>query len=252
MRKVSLCSGVIILVLFLLMHCLLNINEKHLFTYHKVMDEFIEMITEHRNVPPFERIKLHSGGTVLLRQGDTFKVEVSAENEAMIDKVKTKVRRNKLNIQLGGWRALFPANLGELEILVQAPDIKQIDVPGIGKVKSDGVFKVQEIKLGNSGVGGLELELDAEYIKINLSGTGDIILSGFADRMDINMSGIGKVDAGALTAQDVKIKSSGIGGCDVFAEQNLKIRASSIGNIRYKGNAKVDSRFSGLGKVEKL
>lgn len=216
------------------------------------MEDLIEMITEHRNLAPFERIKLHSGGTVILRQGDTFKVEISAESEAMIDKVSTKVRRNKLNIQLKGWRGIFPVNLGELEILIQAPDIKRIDVPGIGKIKSDGIFKVDDIKLTNSGVGGMDLELDAEEIKVSLSGTGDIALSGFAERVEINMSGIGKIDAGALIGQEVKVKSTGIGGCDVHAEQTLRIRASSIGNIRYKGDAKLDSRFSGLGKVERL
>jgi hypothetical protein len=216
------------------------------------MEDLIEMVTEHRNLPPFETIKLHSGGTVVIRQGDTFKVEVSAEHESMIDKVITKVRRNKLNIRLAGWRGIFPVKLGELEILIQAPDLKRMDVPGVGKIKSDGIFKVNEIKLTNSGVGSLDLELDAEYIKANLSGTGDIKLAGEANVLDVSMSGIGKVDAGAMITQEVKIKSSGIGGCDVHADRTLKIRASSIGNIRYKGAAKVDSRFSGLGKVERL
>jgi hypothetical protein len=216
------------------------------------MEELIELITEHRNLPPFESIMFHGGGTVYIRQGDSFKVEVSAEQESLLDKVITKVKRNKLKIQLGGWSAIFPVKLGAVALVVQAPGLKKITVAGMGKVLSEDIFKVKEIKLTNSGVGHLNLNLDAEQVKVNLSGTGDVILAGMADRLEINMSGIGKVDAGAMVANEVKIKSSGIGGCDVHAENYLKIRASSIGNIRYKGNAKVDSRFSGLGKVERL
>ncbi len=216
------------------------------------MEDLIELITEHRNLPPFESIKFHVGGNVLLRQGDSFKVEVSAENESMIDKVITKVRRKKLKIYMGGWRSIFPYPKGEMEIVVQTPDVKRIEVSGMGKITSDGIFTLNEIKLVSSGVGRMELDLDAQYVKVNLSGTGDIRLSGKAEMLEVNMSGIGNVDAGAMLAQEAKIKSSGIGNANLQVDKFLKIRASSIGNIRYKGEAKVDSRFSGLGKVERL
>jgi hypothetical protein len=215
------------------------------------MEDFIEMITENRVLEPFEVLELDGIGEIIVAPGDEYAVEVSCDDESLIDKVKTRVKKGKLKISMNTWFTFWPFRRRQLEIYVMAPALKEIKMSGIGKIISEGAIKGDHLKVTNEGVGKIELQVAASLLETKLAGTGDIDLEGTAQRHEVRHEGVGKIDAGRLQAEDVDVKSSGLGDSIVHATRYLDVKSSGIGGVRYFGTPEIRSKMSGLGGIEK-
>lgn len=216
------------------------------------MEEFVEMVTEHRAMEPFETMELKGIGEIIIAMGDSHAVEVSCDDESLIDKVKTRVKKGKLIISMNSWLTMWPFRRRMLEIYVMTPNLKKVSMSGIGKIISEGVIKATRLEVENQGVGKIDLKVEAEIVETELKGTGDIELEGRTSRHEVKHEGVGKINASRLEAEDTTVISSGLGECVVHANRFLDVKASGIGGVRYSGDPEIKSKVTGIGGVEKL
>jgi hypothetical protein len=188
----------------------------------------------------FDKIRVTGASSVTLKQ---------SEKHSMIAESETGSGPSNIFKTEPGGLLVITAKGGD-KITVTAPSISSIDLTGTGSLKTDGLFKTEQIKLTVSGVGKLETELEATRINTIISGSGKVVLSGTADELQIDISGSGKVDAESLKVKTCTANISGSGKCLVDVSDVLNANISGSGNIYHvKTPAVINRNISGVGKI---
>ncbi len=123
-----------------------------------------EEIQEKKALTGVTRLQLDGVFNLTLTQSDEESIEVDGTSE-LIDKLIIDQQGDLLILKMekiGG----FNFNKEDLKIRISLKDLKELDYEGVGNVKTNGLFKVGNLKLLGNGVGNLELELEAKEIAI--------------------------------------------------------------------------------------
>ena len=210
-------------------------------------------MTEVRELEEFHSVDLRSFGRVVLMGGSQQKVEVEAE-EDLLPRVRTEVQGGVLVVGLRWWLGalLRMPELNEVQVRVTVPMLRSVKLSGAGQVRSEGALSAEDLELQLSGAGRLALEVKARRVETRLSGAGAVELSGTAAEMEIRLSGAGAVRADRLETRRVRIRASGAGECRVQAAETLEAEVSGAGSVRYRGNPRIESRITGVGRLAPL
>lgn len=203
-------------------------------------------ITKTLDVDDFEGITLAFNATVYLTQGNTYSVKVEGQ-ENIINNIETEVSD-------GHWKIKFDENVGrhdKLTLWITMPTLNKAAISGSGAIKGETAFRnLNEVAVGISGSGDIELEMEARAVNTGISGSGDIRLRGSTTAHQVKISGSGDVDAVDLQSNETSVRISGSGDCRVHASENLKVSTSGSGDVYYRGRPAVSAKVSGSGEVQ--
>jgi len=207
-------------------------------------------VQEKKALSGVTRLKIDGVFNLTISQSDEESIEVEGD-EAMIKKLLIDQDGDLLSLKMEEdvVDGFFDDN--NLRITISIKDLKELNYEGVGNVKTNGLFKVADLKLLGNGVGNLELELDAQEIDADFDMVGNIKLQGKANRAIFINNGIGNLDASQLIVQDMEVNSSGIGKVEVNCVGDLSLIVDGIGKVSYTGNPNIIKKeVSGIGKVE--
>lgn len=204
------------------------------------------VISEQRDLPPFNEISLRGTGNLILTQGDNQFIEIRTDDNIM-PLITTEVKGRKLIIAMKG----NIIRSTELTFDISIPEIKGLYVSGSGNIEGNETIRCEDIDIKVSGSGKVNLFLNAEDIASQISGSGTIILEGNAVELKVKISGSGNLDAEGLRCEDASVKVSGSGSCSVNAALKLDVKVSGSGNVYYWGNPDISTKVSGSGSVIK-
>lgn len=200
---------------------------------------------ETREVSSFNAIDIQGNYEVKLIEGNKEGLEVIAD-ENIIPLIATEVVENTLKIS----NKVKIKNKENIKINIFYNDLHAIHCGGASSIKNDSPLHSEDLKLGMSGTGLIDLEIIAKMLELNLSGTGFIKLSGIVEKEVLNLSGAGKLNASNLKSKDCDIKLSGIGSAQVYVEDHLDAYLSGVGGIKYRGNPNTVVRdVAGIGTI---
>lgn len=182
---------------------------------------------------------------MFITQGDDLKVRVEAKGN-IIDHIELDVRNGVWEIETDR----CARDLGDMRFYITMPVITELKIAGSGEIYSENFLEVDDILLGISGSGELDLGLKADDVDANISGSGSIKLEGTGDNLDLRISGSGDLRAFNLEMNTAMINISGSGDAEVRVLTELDVRISGSGDVFYKGNpASIDANISGSGRV---
>ena len=184
--------------------------------------------TDSRSVAEFSEVELEAIGKVKITIGDSFDVQVSAD-ENVLPQVTTEVVDGRLKLSLREG-IILPKNT-DIRFAITLPKLARAVVSGAGDIHVAG-------DLGDS-------------LALEISGAGSIHAEGEVDRLEGNISGAGNLELSKLNSTTAVIRISGTGNAQVYAVENLDAKISGVGNVRYQGTAKVQGKVSGIGHVSK-
>jgi len=200
----------------------------------------------------FTSISLKTSATVYVTQGNTFKVELEGDDDALED-ADVFVRGDKLIIDSDDDWSWFGNSGNDLTVHVTCPKLNGVSVSGSGKLYAKGKFTTDELDLSVSGSGRMELDADASDTYASVSGSGRIYLKGSTGNIKVSVSGSGRINGEDFKARECKASISGSGSCEIYVEESLDVRISGSGSVYYGGNPDhVDSHTSGSGRVKKI
>lgn len=206
------------------------------------------ILTETRTANDFTGLDVSVPGNIYVTQGQTFSVQVRAE-ENLLPYLQTRVEGKNLHVY-------FSRNVRSvdgLEVRITMPALKNVQMSGSGRLDTDGAFAGNTLNLGLSGSGRLYLnDMTYPYIAANVSGSGKMFVNGQSEDMDLNMSGSGELDALGCPTKVAEAHLSGSGTIRVRVSETLKAHVSGSGTIWYEGSPSLESHISGSGKVRKL
>lgn len=196
----------------------------------------------------FQGVVLTISGNVILTQGAQQSVRISAQQN-IIDLMETEVNG-------GVWKIKTRENINRhepIKIYITIPHLNYAQVSGSGKIITQNTFTgCEQLKIGISGSGDLQISADARAVDAQISGSGDIELSGNTTDISMHISGSGDIEADDMTSQNANVHISGSGNCKLHATKALEVHVSGSGDVYYKGSPSIDSRISGSGGLHTL
>ncbi|MBO9201491.1 MULTISPECIES: head GIN domain-containing protein [Niastella] len=208
------------------------------------------MTTETKQFGDIKGVELHSSFDVILIQGSPSGIKIEAE-ENIISHIEMHVENDVLNIETEDNIWLQPRK--HVRIYVTSPEFNTIKSHGSGNIKAETkITSSNKLKLGASGSGDINIEVDAPEIAASVSGSGGIELKGETKKIYGDVSGSGNIKALNLMAEESDLNVSGSGNVQVYSSVKLHANVSGSGDVKYKGEAKTSTNISGSGSVKKV
>lgn len=246
MRKINFLFVLVLFTLFLLSLCSLAFAQ----TTKKTLE-----------LAEFQSIYVNSNYTVYLKQSNKQEVTVEALSEIYsLTEIKVEngvllinVERKPDNPNKSIWAKIDDIKVNPtMKVYVSVKNVNELQVNGGGKIISENSIASDNLTLGVSGAGTLDLDIKGKTIKTELSGSGNVILKGYAAYNEITISGSGNLNAFNLELESAKIKVSGSGNAELNVSNSLDGATLGSGTIKHKGNTKsVSKKVYGSGAIDR-
>ncbi len=210
------------------------------------------LVTESRNVGEFQAVTQQGSIHIVIRQGDTTSVQVTADDN-LLPLLETVVEdgREGPTLRVRFRRGERISTRSKLQVQLVTPRLVAVTSSGSGDID---VLGLQTPKLGVvvSGSSDIKLQdLKTDELEVRIAGSGDVQGNGRARTLGVRISGSGDVKMPEMRAEDVQISIAGSGDAAVHADKTLRVRIAGSGDVRYSGDAQVDSSVAGSGSVRK-
>lgn len=169
-------------------------------------------------VTDFSSIDMESVGDILFTQGADCSLRLEGPKKAL-DKIAITVKSGKLII--GFKEGENKDNKGrKVKFYITAPDLKQVNVSGVGSFHCDKALKLDNLKLGMNGVGAIDIaNLTCKNLKVELEGVGKVNIHVNCNTLVAHADGVGHVTLSGR-AGTAQISKDGVGGVNT---KDLKI-----------------------------
>jgi phage shock protein PspC (stress-responsive transcriptional regulator) len=185
----------------------------------------------------FNEVEVHGAFRVVVRQGDTYKVEAAGRSADLAD-VRLDVRGDRLVVRNRAGGDLFSAfDMSKNPILVQVtlPHLQHLELSGACQADVSG-FQGDELRLEASSASSARLNVNVPRLELSVSSASRVDLSGAADELSIDGSSASQVEALGLRATRVDLDLSSASQARVHATEELKADLSSGSTAHYTGN----------------
>jgi hypothetical protein len=212
-------------------------------------------------LPEFKAIYVNSGYTVYLKQTNKQEVSVEALTEIFqLSEIKVEngilmvnVERKPDSPNKSIWAKIDDIKVNPtMKLYVSVKSISEIQVNGSGKVISENSIASDNLILGVSGSGAIDLDIKGNAVTTEISGSGNVTLKGYATSNDIKMTGSGNLSAFACELESAKVKLAGSGNGEINVTNSLEATVMGSGALKHKGNTKnLAKKVYGSGSVER-
>lgn len=206
-----------------------------------------DVIEESRDVSGFDEIRLSGFGIVVITQGESESLSISAESNIM-PLLVSEVEGDALIIGQKSNTSINPTR--DIVFTLSVTDLSRIEVSGAGKIELDSL-ETDSLAINLSGAGDVVIgDLTTDSLDVEFSGAGQIAIeNGTVTEQTISMSGVGNYDAANFQSETAEISISGAGNATIAVSGELSGSISGAGNISYIGSPSVDISTSGIGRV---
>jgi hypothetical protein len=203
---------------------------------HETIEGNGKLVTRDVSVGSFSDLKASGVYELKLSQGAKESVKIEAD-ENLQEYFDVKTEGDKLVIST---KKMENKNLkvkNKMRVYVTFKSLKNLEVSTVGNISADEALTFGDLKVSNSSVGNINLNLTANKLDMTNSSVGDVNLKGKAQDVVFVNSGVGSLKAGDFMVQTMNIENNGVGSAEVNAEKELKVKDSFLGKVKNKGAA---------------
>lgn len=203
---------------------------------------------EARTVGSFHGIKISHGIDLIIKQGGTEAVAVSANSKEYRDNIKTEVVNGVLKIYFDTkWYKNWNSNGKKLKAYVSFKQLDLLDASSGSTTKVDGSISATTLKIEVSSGAGFNGAVETGSVSVDCSSGGTAHISGKAQSASLEASSGAMLYGYDLVSDKCDADASSGGGIQVSVNKELSAEASSGGDIRYKGTAVITRVSTGSG-----
>lgn len=205
---------------------------------------------ETREVSGFHHVSSAGPFNVYININGTESLKILANSDVIKD-IETIVDNGNLKIRFKHREEWQHENAGKIDIYVTAKSLSGLSNAGSGKIKVDGDMDAEKVDISLAGSGDISSAVKSGNLHISISGSGSVHLNGRADDTHVSIAGSGNLLGKSLKTVSASISIAGSGSAFLDAEKEISASIAGSGNVVYSGNANVDSRTIGSGRVTK-
>lgn len=196
----------------------------------------------------FEGVSLGGPDTLLVRQGETWSVQVEGD-PAAIEKLDIYVRDRVLHVERrwrrGGW-----ANDDEgATVRVTVPRLDRVSLRGSGDIHIDRMTG-DDMRVSLAGSGDLRIDdMAGRLAHFSVAGSGSVFARGTVEASHVSVAGSGAVLADQLEAAWTHVSIAGSGDAHVHASEGARVSIVGSGDAMIRGTTNCRSSKIGSGDV---
>lgn len=193
---------------------------------------------EKRTVGSFHGIDVATGIELLLSEGATEEVAVSAVTTEFRDKIVTKIENGILKIYYETKTGAINKTKGtkDLKAYVSYKTLDLLEANTGARVKISGVLKSASLSLKANTGASVDGEVDIASLKVDQNTGSKVTLSGKADKLEIDGDTGSKFKGEDMATSNCNATVSTGAIVTVTAEKELQAKASTGGSVKYKGS----------------
>jgi hypothetical protein len=207
---------------------------------------------EVRNISSFHAIEVSNGIDLIIKQGNSDAVAVSAASTDIRDRIRTEVVNGKLKIYFHneGWKNWSTKR--NMKAYVTFKNIDALDANSGADARTDGNINVNNLKISLSSGADFDGDVTASKLWVDQSSGSDMLIKGRVQNIEIKTSSGSDFNGYGLVSETCNADASSGSDIEITVNKELSAEASSGGDISYKGSAVMTnvSNSSG-GKVKK-
>ncbi|MCX2679479.1 DUF2807 domain-containing protein [Galbibacter sp. EGI 63066] len=197
-----------------------------------------KMVKEERSVQPFTKILVNEGISMVIKQGETYKVEVESGKNLLND-ITAEVIDGQL-ILTNENVCNYVRDYELTTFYVTAPEIEEIRSATQREIRSDGVLNLESLMVYSENwseneyltSGDLYLNLNVNSFRMVFNGLSNIHLTGSASSLNINMaSGNGRFEGENFMVENAQVYHRGSNDLILNVQNSLKGNIYSTGDI---------------------
>lgn len=196
------------------------------------------LITE-VSLSEFDKITVFENVTLILKQGDTQKVEIET-GENMLEEVSATVEEGRLLLRDTNDCNYF-RDYGLTKIYVTSPNITEIRSSTGWPILSDGVLGYPSLSLISESFinpesettdGEFDLEVVSNNLSVVVNGIAYFKLSGTVENLSLNIAaGDSRIEAENLVAANINLNHRGSNDMLVNPQESIQGTIRSVGNV---------------------
>lgn len=193
-----------------------------------------------REMTPFSNVTLESNVDVVLRHGNSYKVEVVGPKN-LLDKVETSVNSNTLTVDNRNTCNFVRGYKHYLKVIVTCPKYHMVTTNSIGKIITEADFIEDSLFVYTEG-GDITIDGKFDQLRTGSHGGGNVYFKGTANELLVYMNGINFFygQDGSVTNY-VFVENISLGDAFVNAPSGgiLSYHMWKTGNLFFKGDPAV-------------
>ncbi|NWJ49343.1 MAG: DUF2807 domain-containing protein [Bacteroidetes bacterium] len=205
------------------------------------------VITQTRDLAPFDAIKVSAVFKVVFTQGEPQSVKVETAEELM-DNVSTTVNGTTLDISIRG----SIRNPGRMMVYITAKDLKSLNLSGASKFNTTNKIVTPQLSLDLSGVAYAGLTAEVSKLSCNLSGVSKLEIQGTGDQLNADISGTSKILASQFEVNEAKVNASGVSNAYINASKSVSADASGVSNIKYVSHENMEVKKNSSSRTSNI
>lgn len=210
---------------------------------------------EKRNVSSFHGINVSTGIKLVLTEGNTEEVAVSAAKTEYRDKIVTKVENGILKIyyenKLGAINTKKERK--ELRAYVSYKSLDQVDANTGAEVQVEGTLRSASMKMSVNTGATINGEIKTGELEVDQNTGSVVTLSGDAGKIKVHGDTGAMFKGIDLKTDNCNVTASTGAGIYITVQKELSVKANTGGYVKYKGDAGVrDIKTNTGGSVSKI
>ncbi|MEO6314558.1 MAG: head GIN domain-containing protein [Chitinophagaceae bacterium] len=203
---------------------------------------------EARNVSGFHAIKISHGIELVIKQGGTEAVAVSASEKEYRDNIKTEVAGGVLKIYFDTkWYKNWNSNGKKLKAYVSFKELDLLDGSSGSSTVVDGNLNAGTFRIELSSGAVFKGAVQATSLTVDGSSGSVARISGKTQTASLEASSGAGVYGYDMISDKCDADASSGGAIEISVNKELSAEASSGGDIRYKGNGVITKVSKGSG-----
>ena len=204
--------------------------------------------TESRDVRGFDSVEVAGTGTLVITQGDSEHLTISAEDN-ILPKLTSEVVNGRLELHPQSNTQLNTSQ--PIRYMLAVKQLKDVRLAGAGDVQARSL-DADQLDIAVAGSGNTNIgRLTARTLTVTVSGSGTATIAGQATQQNVTISGSGRYRAADLQSRRASIQINGSGDCAVSVADSLNVTIAGSGNVTYVGSPTVNQTILGSGSVSK-
>ena len=209
---------------------------------------------EKRIVSGYSGIDVATGIKLILTQGETEDVAVSAATTEFRDKIVTNVVNGVLKIyyepKLGAINKKGESK--NLRVYVSIKTINKLNASTGAQVEIKGTLKASNLKMNVNTGAVVKGMIDVDDLEVSQTTGSEIHFSGSADKLNVNGDTGSMFQGYELKTENCDVRVSTGAGIYISVNKELNVRGNTGGFVKYKGNAGIrDLRTNTGAKVSR-
>lgn len=232
--RVSSCVFGLVLMFFMIMNMACNSESAP-----DCLQDSGELVITEVSLSEFDKITVFENVTLILKQGDTQKVEIET-GEHLLEEVSATVEEGRLLLRDTNDCNYF-RDYGLTKIYVTSPNITEIRSSTGWPIVSDGVLGYPSLSLISESFinpesettdGEFDLEVASNNLSVVVNGIAYFKLSGSVENLSLNIAaGDSRIEAESLVATHINLNHRGSNDMLVFPQESIKGTIRSVGNV---------------------